>query len=192
MSQHQGVITMNTKIIYGTAMAVCLMASSAAMATDYMIDKKGQHASITFKASHLGYSYIMGRFNDFSGKFSHDAATSVNSKVNVVINSSSIDTNHAARDKHLRSADFFDTSKYPKITFASTAFTGDTLTGDLSMHGVTKSITMKTRHIGEGKDPWGGYRSGFEGSVTINAPEFGLPDYVGDIEVLLNVEGVRQ
>ncbi len=183
---------MNKKLMYSAAMAVCLIASSAAMAVDYMIDKKGQHASITFKATHLGYSYVMGRFNDFSGTFSHDADTPGNSKVNVEINASSIDTNHAARDKHLRSADFFDTSKYPKITFASTAFTGDSLTGDLTMHGVTKSVTMKTQHIGEGKDPWGGYRSGFEGNIAIKAPDFGLPDWVGDVEVVLIVEGIRQ
>ncbi len=183
---------MNAKYILGAALAASLMTSTAALAVDYVIDKKGQHASVVFKASHLGYSYIMGRFNDFEGKFSHDAGTPGNSKVNVTINSKSIDTNHAARDKHLRSPDFFDVGKYPTITFASTAFTGDTLTGNLSIHGVTKAVTIKVRHIGEGKDPWGGYRSGFEGDVTLKAPDFGLPDWIGDIEVLLNVEGIRQ
>ena len=183
---------MNMKCIIAAALAAGLMTSTAAMAVDYVIDKKGQHASVVFKAIHLGYSYIMGRFNDFEGKFSHDADTPGNSKVSVTINPSSIDTNHAARDKHLRSSDFFHVTKYPTISFASTAYSGDSLKGNLTIHGVTKAVTIKVKHIGEGKDPWGGYRSGFEGGVTLKAPDFGLPDYVGDIQVMLNVEGIRQ
>ena len=150
-----------TKYILGTALALGLALSTSAMAADYVIDKKGQHAFVIFKASHLGYSYIIGRFNDFDGKFSHDADNPAKSSVNVTINAKSVDSNHAERDKHLRSGDFLDVDKYPTITFNSTGFDGSTLKGDLNLHGVTKNVAIDVKQIGEGKDPWGGYRSGF-------------------------------
>ncbi|MBT4522188.1 MAG: hypothetical protein HOC23_19485 [Halieaceae bacterium] len=177
-------------------MAVCLLASTTSLAADYIIDKKGQHASITFKASHLGYSYIIGRFNDFEGTFSHDATHPENSKASVTISAKSIDTNHAERDKHMRSPNFLDVAKHPTVRFDSSAYTNDAgvglLKGNLTLHGVTKVISIRVNHIGEGDDPWGGYRSGFEGKTLLTASDFGMPDWVGDIEVMLNVEGVRQ
>ena len=181
-----------TKFLFGAAMAASLAMSSAVMAADYIIDKKGQHAFVSFKASHLGYSYIVGRFNDFDGKFSHDADNPASSSVSVTINAKSLDSNHAERDKHLRSADFLDVEKYPTITFNSTGFDGSTLKGDLSLHGVTKNVSIDVKQIGEGKDPWGGYRSGFEGLITLKAADYGLPDWVGNIDVELIVEGIRQ
>ncbi len=187
---------MKAPYIFGVLMAAGLMVSTTTPAADYMIDKKGQHASVTFKASHLGYSYIIGRFNDFEGEFSHDAANPGNSMIRVSINAKSIDTNHALRDKHLRGADFFNVTKYPIIKFESSSYASnagvDILTGNLTLHGTTKSITIKVNHIGEGKDPWGGYRSGFEGETTVNAAQYGLPDWVGDVQVMLNIEGIRQ
>ena len=167
-----------------------------AVAADYAIDKKGQHAFITFKASHLGYSYIIGRFNDFDGAFSHDANKPADSKIDVTINAASLDTNHAERDKHLRSADFFDVGNYPTITFKSTDYQTSAdigiLEGILNMHGVSKKVSINVKQIGEGTDPWGGYRSGFEGHTIINASDFGLPDWVGNVTVELIVEGIRQ
>ncbi|MEM7563641.1 MAG: YceI family protein [Pseudomonadota bacterium] len=169
--------------------------SSHSMAADYNIDIPGQHAFVTFKASHLGYSFIVGGFNKFSGKFSHDAKNPGDSKVSVSIDTNSIDSNHAERDKHLRSSDFLNVDKYPTITFESTSYTsgasGDTLTGNLTMHGVTKEIEIDVRHIGEGKDPWGGYRSGFVGNVKLKASDYGLPDWVGVLDIELNIEGTR-
>jgi polyisoprenoid-binding protein YceI len=171
------------------------LVSAPLMAANYMIDKPGQHAFITFKVGHLGYSYIVGGFNDFKGTFNHDAKNPGDSKVNVVINTQSIDTNHAERDKHLRSADFLDVSVHPKITFDSTGYVaganGDTLKGNMTIHGVTKPIEIKVKHLGEGDDPWGGYRSGFVGSVTLNSADFGMPDWVGDLEIELNIEGTQ-
>ena len=167
-----------TGVLGGLALAVALVAGPVS-AADYAIDKKGQHAFVTFKASHLGYSYIIGRFNDFDGSFTHDASNPSASKVNVVIQAASIDTNHAERDKHLRSADFFDVAKYPTITFDSTGYVaganGDMLKGTLSMHGVTKDIEIAVSQIGEGKDPWGGYRNGFEGNIVLKAADYGMP-----------------
>ncbi len=166
------------------------------MAADYKIDAKGQHVAVIFKANHLGYSYNVGRFNTVDGRFSYDKAAPSASKVNVVIDAKSLDSNHAERDKHLRSDDFFNVAKYPTITFDSTSYTasssGDVLKGNLTLHGVTKEVEIAVRHIGEGKDPWGGYRSGFEGEVIINAADYGMPKWVGDVEVDLIVEGIRQ
>jgi polyisoprenoid-binding protein YceI len=183
---------MKFKILLGTALAISLLVSAQTMAADYAIDIKGQHASVNFKASHLGYSYIIGRFNDFSGKFNHDSAKPADSSVNVTIQAKSLDTNHAERDKHLRSADFFEVDKYPVIAFESTSFKDGKLAGNLSLRGVTKPVTLNVTQIGEGDDPWGGYRSGFEGEVNLKAADFGFPGWVGDVAVTLQVEGVRQ
>jgi len=168
-----------------------------AIAEDYVIDTKGAHASVQFKASHLGYSYVIGRFNTFEGTFSYDESDPATSSVNVTIDAASLDSNHAERDKHLRSSDFLETDTHPIISFVSTgveAGTEDSLaiTGDLSIHGITKSVVLDTVHIGNGKDPWGGYRRGFEGSTTVAAEDFGLPAWVGDVEITAIVEGIRQ
>jgi len=178
-----------------TGVVVALISTSAVSA-DYVIDIPGQHAFVTFKASHLGYSYIIGRFNKFEGAFTHNADDHSASKVSVTIDANSLDTNHAERDEHLRSADFLDAGKYPTITFVSTGYSEDDsrgkLEGNLTMHGVTKSIAIDVYHNGEGDDPWGGYRSGFTGTVDLTASAFELPDWVGVLQIELNIEGVRQ
>ena len=180
----------------GLVLVVGMMSSAPLMAVDYVIDKKGQHASVNFKVSHLGFSYITGRFNDFEGSFSHDASNPSASKVSVTINGRSLDTNHAERDKALRSENFLDVAKYPTITFESTGYVagsnGAKLMGDLTMHGVTNGVTIDVKQVGEGPDPWGGYRSGFEGNITLKVSDFGMPEWVGDVQISLNVEGVRQ
>ncbi len=184
-----------THFIAAFALSGILLAGNA-QAANYVIDKKGQHAFVNFKVSHLGYSYIIGRFTDFEGKYTLDADNPSASRVSVTINAKSIDTNHAERDKHLRSEDFLDVAKNPTISFDSTSYqagaSGDKLMGNLSMNGVTREVAIDVRKIGEGKDPWGGYRSGFQGTVVLNSTDWGLPDWVGDIEVELNIEGVRQ
>ena len=166
-----------------------------AIANDYKIDIEGQHAFVNFKASHLGYSYIVGRFNRFDGNFSHDSNNPAASRASVTIDAASLDTNHAERDKHLRSADFFDVRRYPEIRFESTAYEGSAesgiLRGQLSFLGVTRDIAIELRKIGEGRDPWGGYRSGFVGTTTLVASDYGLPEWVGEVEIELNIEGVR-
>ncbi len=187
---------MKVKYLIAAALVAGAVAASPVIAADYVIDKKGQHAFVNFKVSHLGFSYIIGRFNDFSGTFSHDPKNPGASKTSVTINTQSIDTNHAERDKHLRSEDFFEVSKYPTITFESTGYEAggemDRLMGNLTIRGITKPVTIDVKQVGEGKDPWGGYRSGFAGSITLSAADYGLPDWVGDVEVELNIEGVRQ
>ncbi len=101
-------------------MLIAAMMSFSANSADYIIDTKGTHASINFKISHLGYSFIKGRFNDFSGQFSYDPTNISASNVEVIVNTQSLDSNHAERDKHVRSDDFIDASKYPQAKFVST------------------------------------------------------------------------
>lgn len=184
-----------TKLI-GLVLGAALALSGQVMANTYKIDTKGQHAFVHFKVSHLGYSYIVGRFNDFTGEFRHDMQNPGASKVNVTIDARSIDTNHAERDKHLRSDDFFNVDSHPTITFESTGFevasNGHKLTGNLTIQGITRPVTIDVTHVGEGKDPWGGYRSGFHGQTVVKASEFGMPDWVGDVEIELNIEGIRE
>lgn len=171
------------------------------LANDYVIDTKGAHAAINFSIQHLGYSWLTGRFNTFSGDFSYDPKNVAASKINVTIDTTSVDSNHAERDKHLRSADFLNVEKFPKATFVSKKITdidGDEfdIVGDLTLNGVTKSITIEVDKIGEGKDPWGGYRAGFEGEVEIALKDFNITKDLGPasqvVKLELHVEGVKK
>ena len=180
--------------------AALLLGSLSTQAADYNIDKKGQHAFIQFRIQHLGYSWIYGTFKDFDGSFSFDENNPAADKVNVTINTNSLDTNHAERDKHLRSADFLNASKYPQATFKSTSVKkeGDELdiTGDLTLNGVTKPVTLEAKLLGQGKDPWGGYRAGFEAEGEINLKDFNITKDLGPasqkVELMISLEGVRQ
>jgi polyisoprenoid-binding protein YceI len=175
--------------------------SLPAMADNYVIDTKGAHASINFSIKHLGYSVLTGRFDTFSGEFSYDPAKPEASTVNVTIDTSSVNTNHAERDKHLRSADFLNVEKFPKATFVSKKIVPDDkdefdIIGDLTLNGVTKSITIEVDKVGEGKDPWGGYRAGFSGETEINLKDFNVKMDLGPasqtVKLELEVEGLKK
>ena len=178
-----------------------LLFGAQAMAADYKIDKEGQHAFVNFKISHLGYSWLYGTFKDFDGTFSFDAAKPEESKVQVELQTTSVDSNHAERDKHLRSADFLNVAKHPTATFASTGVksTGEgtaDISGNLTLNGVTKPVVIAAKFIGEGQDPWGGYRAGFEGSTKLKLKDFDIEKDLGpassEVELIISVEGVRQ
>ena len=178
-----------------------LLAPMAASAADYVIDREGAHASITFKVSHLGYSYVVGRFNDFSGDFSYDAKNPAAAKVNVKVNTLSVDSNHAERDKHIRSADFLNAAKFAEATFVSTSVedkgNGDmVIKGNFTLNGVTKPLAIQAHAVGEGQDPWGGYRAGFTGTTTFAMKDYGIKIDLGpasaNVELDLVVEGVRK
>lgn len=175
--------------------------STSAKAADYTIDTKGAHAFIQFKIKHLGYSWLYGRFDEFTGDFSYDPAKPEASKVNVLIKTASINSAHAERDKHLRNKDFLDVSKYPTSTFKSTSFKSlgngkFEMKGDFTLHGVTKNITIAVEEVGGGKDPWGGYRQGFSGSTELALKDFGIDYDLGpasaNVEIMLDVEGIRR
>lgn len=188
------------KTLLAVSAAALFVTSLHASAAEYKIDKEGQHAFVQFRIQHLGYSWLYGTFKDFDGGFTFDDANPAADKVNVTINTGSLDTNHAERDKHLRSADFLNTSKYPQATFTSTEVKKEgeryKVTGNLTLNGVTKPITLDARLMGEGKDPWGGYRAGFEASGEVVLKEFNISKDLGPAsqkaELIISVEGVRQ
>lgn len=187
-------------------LAISLIAAGSfsinALASDYVIDTEGAHASINFEVKHLGYSVLTGRFDKFSGEFSYDPANLAASKVSVTIDTNSVNSNHAERDKHLRSDDFLNVAKFPKATFVSKKIVLDDdkdefdIVGDLTLNGVTKSITIEVDKVGEGKDPWGGYRAGFSGETEINMRDFNIKADLGPasqvVELQLEVEGIKK
>lgn len=183
------------------AVAAVAALSLPAQAADFVIDNKGAHASINFRIKHLGFSWLHGRFDKFSGNFSYDDKNVAASKVSVEIDTTSLNSNHAERDKHLRSPDFLDTEKFPKATFVSKSVTPKdggkaTIAGDLTLRGVTKPVNIEAEIIGGGDDPWGGYRQGFTGTAKLVLADFGIPDKLGpasrEVELVLDVEGVRK
>ncbi|EKE80597.1 YceI family protein [Idiomarina xiamenensis] len=191
---------MKKTVIAGVLAAAGLLCTSA-QAADYVIDTEGQHAFIQFKINHLGYSWLLGQFNDFEGSFSYDEDKPEQAKVKVTVNTNSLDSNHAERDKHLRGGDFLNVAKFPQATFVSTSYQPDgdgsgVLKGELTLHGVTKAIEIDVAEVGAGPDPWGGYRRGFEGTTTLTLKDFGIDYDLGpaskDVQMYLSIEGVRQ
>lgn len=189
------------KLITCAIIAVAILVSGAANAEKYIIDTQGAHAFIQFRIKHLGYSWLYGRFNSFEGSFDLDRKNLENSTISLNIDPASIDSNHAERDKHLRSKDFLAVSDFPKASFTSTSLklkdkTSGTLIGNLTLHGVTKPVEIAVKLIGEGKDPWGGYRVGFEGSTTLTLKDFGIDKDLGpasaQVEMILGIEGIKQ
>jgi polyisoprenoid-binding protein YceI len=180
---------------------LAVLIAGSAHAADYLIDTKGAHAFIQFHIKHLGYSWLVGRFNTFEGSFSYDEANPEAASVSVTIDTASIDSNHAERDRHLRDEDFLDVDRYPQATFVSTAYRDlgedkGELHGDLTLHGVTRPLVIDVTHIGAGPDPWGGYRRGFEGRTSFKLADFGIQRDLGPasqvVHLWLGIEGISQ
>lgn len=181
------------------ALAFAAMPATAAEEA-YTIDKG--HTFITFEISHIGYAWIPGTFNEFEGSFRYDPENRANSSAQFTLQTESIDTEHAKRDKHLRSADFFNVSEYPTATFKSTAYepTGENsaeMTGNLTIKGITKEVTFEVRELGAGEDPWGNFRRSFEATTEISLDDFkidqyGLGEASSTAEIRVAVEGTRQ
>ncbi|MGH9475974.1 MAG: YceI family protein [Terriglobales bacterium] len=148
------------------------------MPTNWNIDSV--HTHVSFSVRHLMITNVKGRFEKVSGTVLLDESDFTRSDIDVTIEAASIDTREPQRDTHLRSADFLESDKFPRITFRSTRISalGDghySLTGDLTIHGVTKPATLEVDAPGPAvKDPWGGTRRGFEASGEINRKDFGL------------------
>jgi polyisoprenoid-binding protein YceI len=189
-------------VILAAALAVVSPAVAAAAET-YQVD--ASHANVTFEVRHF-MSRVSGVFNTFEGTIVIDRERPEASSVEFTIQTESIDTNNDKRDEHLRSPDFFDVASHPTITFKSTSMkkAGDDsyeVTGDLTMRGVTKSITLPVQVLGEMKDPRGNQRIGFETSTTIDRKQHGVSwnqtlDQGGlllgdDVEVSVTLEAVE-
>ena len=137
------------------------------------------HSSVEFSVQHLMISRVRGRFRDFSGSVRIDDAAPHLSGVEAVIEAASIDTGDERRDEHLRSPDFLDAAEATQITFRSTRVEGDAregwrLTGDLTIRGTTREVTLDLLESGSGRDPWGGTRRGFTATGAIDRSDFGL------------------
>ena len=191
------------KTLISLALVLGLNATGAQATEHYVIDTKGMHAFITFRIQHLGFSWLEGRFNRFSGDFDYDEAHPENNRVKVDIDVSSIDTNNAERNKHLRDERFFDTDRFPRATFVSTGWEDHgngkaTLKGKFTLRGITKEIRIDVRQVGAGADPWGGFRRGFEGTTTLHLSDYKmkkaamLGPMAENVHLWLSIEGVRQ
>jgi polyisoprenoid-binding protein YceI len=137
------------------------------------------HSQVEFAVRHLMISTVRGRFGGVKGTVISDDSDLSSAQVEVVIDANSIDTREAQRDAHLKSADFFDAAKFPELTFTSTRVTDVRggqfkLVGDLTLHGVTREVTLDVTSEGRGKDPWGGERAGYSATTKIRRSDFGL------------------
>jgi polyisoprenoid-binding protein YceI len=143
---------------------------------EYTLDPS--HTRIGFSARHAMVTKVRGNFEQFEGTATVDTANPANSSVKVVIDAASVTTHNEQRDGHLKTPDFFDVANYPQITFVSTNVERDgsewAITGDLTINGVTKSITVPFEETGSAKDPFGNTRVGFEGETTIDRTDWNL------------------
>lgn len=187
------------------ALCALIIAPQTSFASTWTIDP--DHSSVGFKVRHLMVSNVKGQFGSFHGTVTINDKDISKSKVEVVIDTPSINTGVAKRDTHLKSADFFDVTKYPLMTFVSRSIRmngGDLLlTGDLTIRGVTREVTLNVEGLSpESKDPWGNIRRGASASVKINRRDYGLVwnaaletggVVVGDeVNIILEVELIKK
>jgi polyisoprenoid-binding protein YceI len=194
-------ITIFAVLMFGVVTLILPLSAGAEVET-YMIDKV--HSMANFKIRHL-FSKVTGTFSDVTGTIWVDRDNLEKSKVEAIINVYSVDTNHQKRDTHLRSKDFFDVEKYALIRFVTTSVEASGqnegfMHGELTMHGVTRSVKLPFKVLGFGPDPWGGYRSGFEAQMDLKRSDYGINHgleekgggAVGDdVEITLFIEGIK-
>ena len=180
------------KTLFAAALFVATATGSVVPAfaapVSYKIDPA--HTAVAFIVNHVGFSNVIGRFDTVGGDVTFDKDAVEKSVVNVTIDTTSVDTNHAKRDEHLRSPDFFNAKEFPKMTFKSTKIekTGEKtgkLHGDLTMLGVTKPVELQLEVGGFGPDPYGGVRAGFTATGEIKRSDFGI-----DFNAVLETGGV--
>jgi len=165
------------------------------------------HSSVEFSVRHLMITTVKGRFTEVEGSVVLDEADPAASTADITIKAASIDTREAQRDAHLRSADFFDAEQFPTLTFRSSAVgdvseNGFELVGSLTIHGVTREVTLDVVNEGRATDPWGGQRAGFAATTRIKRSDFGLTwnqlletgglAVSDDVKISLDVELVKK
>jgi polyisoprenoid-binding protein YceI len=181
------------------ALSVVAGVGSVSRADDYVID--AAHSGVTFQISHMGVSYIPGRFNELSGNFTIDTSDPAKSSFSLTIKTESVDTNNSKRDEHLRAPDFFNAKQFPTITFASTAVKavegGYEVTGDLTMHGETKPITFSLKGGKTAEFPPKVIRTGFTSpQIVIKRTDFGvgkpMPVLGNEVYIAVSFEGTKK
>jgi polyisoprenoid-binding protein YceI len=168
--------------------------------TKWVLDP--MHSEVQFKIKHLVISTVTGSFKTFEGSVETEGDTFEGATAEFSLDVNSLDTNQEQRDGHLKSAEFFDAEQYPKITFKSTAINADTLTGDLTIKGITKPVTLDLEHGGTATDFYGNLKAGFEITGKINRKDFGLVwDGVteagavvlgSDVKLIINAQFAKQ
>jgi len=188
---------LTSKILALAAVAAGLVSAASAAVETYAIDPV--HSSVGFSVRHI-LTKVPGSFTQFSGTITVDRDNLENSSVEAAIDVGSVSTRNDKRDAHLKSPDFFDAAKFGTITFKSTSWkkTGDAtfdVTGDLTMHGVTRAVVLKVDLLGFGPGMMGAQLSGWDASVTLNREDFGVngPAMLGkalgtDVLVSINIE----
>jgi polyisoprenoid-binding protein YceI len=187
------------RMLLRLAMAVGIIGGlgSAAMADDYTIDP--MHSSVSFKILHAGVSYVHGRFNSFSGKFTVDSSDPTKTSFTLNIKPETIDTNNGGRDTHLRSPDFFNVKQFPTISFKSTSVKpvegGYEVTGELSIHGSANPITLILKG-GRSTVMQGIQRTGYVSDFVVKRSDFGVGkpgSMLGDeVYVSIGLEGTKK
>ncbi|MEO6437011.1 MAG: YceI family protein [Tepidisphaeraceae bacterium] len=178
-------------------LVVASLSSAAFAADNYKIDP--EHSFVHFRVNHMGVSNTYGRFNDPTGTVTIDPADMSKSSINLEVKADNVDTDNDKRDAHLKNADFFDARQFPTITFKSTAIKGEgdklEVTGDLTLHGVTKSITVPLTKIGEKETGQMGHRAGWEAMLDLKRSDYGMSNMVGpvgdDIHLVVALEAVK-
>jgi polyisoprenoid-binding protein YceI len=174
-------------------------APAQAKAQTYKIDPV--HSSVVFRIKHLDITYFYGRFNEVGGTVVLNEADPAACAIEAEVKVESLDTHNADRDKHLKSPAFFDVEKNPLIAFKSTGFkkTGEQtyeVQGNLTLHGVTKPLTVKLERTGAGPGMKGEFRAGFETEFTVKRTEFGMTSLVGpvgdEVRLTVSLETIRQ
>jgi polyisoprenoid-binding protein YceI len=190
------------KIVCVSLLAALCLASAGSnrsfAAETYTVDPS--HTSLIFSISHLGYSYTYGRFNKLAGQYLLDRDAPQNCQFQFQVDVASVDTNDAKRDDHLRSADFFNAKQFPMISFQSSSVSktekGYDVTGNLTLHGVTKRVTLPMRLMGEGKGPYGNYRTGLIFQLQLKRSDYGMTGMQGpigdNVAVTASFEGIRE
>lgn len=193
--------TVTATIIAAGAVISSISIQPAKAAEKFILDPT--HASVLFGVSHLGFSKTFGRFNTVEGVFSLDPEAPDKSSVEVTMDAASLDTNHAKRDEHLRGPDFFDVTKYPTLTYKSTSVksTGPKtaiVTGDLTLHGVTKPVPLQVTLVNTGVHPMDKTKTvaGFSARGTLKRTDFGMgyaaPVLGDEVEIIIEVDAIKQ
>jgi polyisoprenoid-binding protein YceI len=182
------------------ALVPCVSVAQNGLAAD-TFTADAVHSAVVFRIKHMNTSHSWGRFNDIAGTFGIDEADPSQSQFAFTIKTASVDTNSTQRDQHLKSPDFFNAVQFPTISFKSTAVTRASdgtyeVTGDLTLHGVTKPIRTKIVQTGTGKDMKGTPTAGIDASFIVKRSDFGMTKMVGpigdDVWVNVSIEGVKK
>jgi len=189
---------MYQRLLAPVLLSVLGATAPARAASDYAVDP--MHSGVNFKISHLGLSWVSGRFNELSGSFTIDPDDAGKSSFGLTINAKSIDTNNQKRDDHLRSPDFFNVKQFPVITFKSSAVKaikdGYQVTGDLALHGETKSVTFALVGGRKAEFPKGVQRTGYSTELTIKRSDFGVDKFAGavgdEVHIFISFEGTKK